>query len=347
LGLSIHQIGKRYGNVVACADVSLDVQDGEFISLLGPSGCGKTTILRAIAGFVTLDAGRIFVNDLDITHLPPNKRNVGLVFQNYALWPHLTVFENLAFGLKIRGTRPPAIREIILGTLTLLGLRDLETRYPRELSGGQQQRVALARCLVLKPAILLLDEPLSNLDRKLRNQMRIELKKLQRRVGVTTLYVTHDQEEALSMSDRIVVLDHGHVVQVGSPEHIYESPQNPFVADFIGNVNMLDGQAVQRDGKSYFRVGDLEIEIPPGNVAAKSRLFFRPERVAILRGRSPEGFNLIPGQVLFRVYLGAAFRYEIDAGGIVITADSTNTGSPIQVGEKVFLEIKPEDCFLL
>jgi putative spermidine/putrescine transport system ATP-binding protein len=347
VGLTLEQITKRYGAVTACEDVSLEVQDGEFISVLGPSGCGKTTLLRAIAGFVPLDRGRIVVDGVDITTLPPNKRSVGLVFQNYALWPHLTVSENLAFGLKIKRIPTATIRQAVGDTLELLGLGGLEARYPRELSGGQQQRVALARSLILKPTILLLDEPLSNLDRRLRAQMRVELKKLQQKLRITTLYVTHDQEEALSMSDRIALLDRGRVVQVGTPEEIYEGPSTSFVADFIGDVNVVSGEVVRRGAEASFRRGPLEVELAGGPHPGAANLFFRPERVVLWRERPGDRPNLYESQVLFRAYLGAGFRYEVDMAGVVVKADSPNVGPPIKPGERVYLEIRPEDCFLL
>jgi putative spermidine/putrescine transport system ATP-binding protein len=347
VGLRVEQITKRYGSVVAVEDVSLEVQDGEFISVLGPSGCGKTTVLRSIAGFVSLDRGRIVVDGVDVTRRPPNKRNVGLVFQSYALWPHLTVFENLAFGLKIRGTSREVIRQSAVETLELLDLAGLEGRYPRELSGGQQQRVALARCLILKPSILLLDEPLSNLDRRLRGQMRLELKKLQQKLRVTTLYVTHDQEEALSMSDRIAVLQQGRVVQIGTPEEVYEDPRSSFVADFIGDVNVLSGQVVRQAERAAFRRGAFELELTSARAVGGATLFVRPERVSLTRERPPGRTNVFEGQVVFRAYLGALFRYEVDVAGAVLVADSPNVGAPVKPGERVYLEIKPEDCFLL
>jgi len=236
-------VGKRYGAVWAVRDVSISIRPGEFYTLLGPSGCGKTTLLRMLAGFAHPDEGRIFVDDEPIDSVPPWKRNLGMVFQQYALWPHMSVFENVAFGLRERRISGAEVDRRVKAALAQVGLEGFETRRPTQLSGGQQQRVALARTLIVQPRLLLLDEPLSNLDAQLRSQMRLELAKLHRDVGITTLYVTHDQAEALSLSTRIAVLSEGALVQEGRPEEIYWKPRNAFVAEFVGAANIVEAEA--------------------------------------------------------------------------------------------------------
>src|SRR5512147_1744560 len=240
--IQIEDIVKRFGALEAVSRVSLDIQDGELFTLLGPSGCGKTTILRLVGGFHRSDQGRILFGDKDMTGKPPYERNIGMVFQNYALWPHMRIFDNIAYGLRLKKFSADETRDKVNHTLGLVNLKGLERRYPGELSGGQQQRVALARALVLNPDVLLLDEPLSNLDAKIRIQVRAEIRKLQKELGITTIYVTHDQEEALTLSDRIAVIDHGKMQQLGSPRSLYARPENPFVADFIGINNLIPGE---------------------------------------------------------------------------------------------------------
>src|SRR5512136_2899176 len=241
MNIRLENIVKRFGSLEAVSHVSLDIKDGELFTLLGPSGCGKTTILRLIGGFHKPDSGEIYFGDREVSAIPPYERNIGMVFQNYALWPHMTVFDNVAYGLKLREVGRAEIGERVTAVLEKVRLGGLGARYPGQLSGGQQQRVALARALVLNPKILLLDEPLSNLDAKIRIQVRAEIRKLQRELGITTVYVTHDQEEALTLSDRIVVFNQGKVFQIGTPKELYERPANRFVADFIGINNLLEG----------------------------------------------------------------------------------------------------------
>ncbi len=242
LAVRADAITKRFDQAVAVDHVSLDVYRGEFLSFLGPSGCGKTTTLRMIAGFEEPDAGTITVMGEDMTDRPPHKRNLGMVFQNYALFPHMTVFDNVAFGLKMRKVGSSELKRRVAQVLDLVQLTQMHQRYPRQLSGGQQQRVALARAIVIEPYVLLLDEPLSNLDAKLRKAMQTELRDLQRRLGITAIYVTHDQEEAMTVSDRIVVMDHGQIMQIGTPTEVYRKPANEFVAGFIGQVNFIRGR---------------------------------------------------------------------------------------------------------
>lgn len=245
---------KRYGDFQAVNGISLTIQPEEFFTLLGPSGCGKTTLLRMIAGFNTIDGGAIYFDDTCINALPAHKRDIGMVFQNYAIFPHLTVAENVAYGLKAKKTPKDEIQRRVQEALELMQIGNLASRKPNELSGGQQQRVALARAVVIEPGLLLMDEPLSNLDAKLRVQMRAIIKKLQRRLGITTIYVTHDQEEALAISDRIAVMQNGNIMQVGTPEQVYRKPQNAFVAGFVGVSNFISGEILARQDGLTFRL---------------------------------------------------------------------------------------------
>jgi len=245
MDIHLKDIVKRFGILEAVSHVSLEIRDGELFTLLGPSGCGKTTILRLIGGFHKPDAGEIFFGGKSVTGIPPYERNIGMVFQNYALWPHMTLQQNIAYGLRLKKFSRKEIHEKVLGVLKLVNLAGLGDRYPGQLSGGQQQRVALARALVLNPDVLLLDEPLSNLDAKIRLQVRAEIRKLQKELGITTIYVTHDQEEALTLSDRIAVVNAGKLQQIGSPRDLYERPENPFVADFIGINNLIQGDVIE------------------------------------------------------------------------------------------------------
>ena len=255
--LKLISILKKYGKVKAIDNLNLEVQDGELVTLLGPSGCGKTTTLRTISGFLAPDSGDIYINDRRITDIPPERRGIGLVFQNYALWPHMTIFQNLAFGLQMRKIPKDEIKKRVKQQLETVRLEEYENRYPRELSGGQQQRVALARALVLEPDILLLDEPLSNLDALLREKMRFEIARIHRESGVTTVYVTHDQTEAMVISDRIIILNKGRIMQQGKPEDIYENPSNKFVAGFMGNTSFINGTVADFNGKyTLVKTGD-------------------------------------------------------------------------------------------
>ncbi len=300
--LEIDRLTKRYGDFHAVREVNLDVAEGEFLVLLGPSGCGKTTTLRAVAGFVEPTSGSIRLGGADITDRPPWKRNAGLVFQNYALFPHLTVAQNVAFGLEMRKVPPAEIAPKVAEALRLVRLGHLGDRLPRQLSGGQQQRVALARALVFRPDVLLLDEPLSNLDAKLRQEVRIEIRELQRQLGITTVMVTHDQEEALTMADRLVVMEDGRVRQVGTQQELYERPANRFVAGFVGRSTFIEGTV---DGQGNFRTqGGLALRCPPGQ-AGPAVLALRPERVACATSPIAGGENSLPGVVEFVSYLGA------------------------------------------
>ncbi|WP_454683309.1 ABC transporter ATP-binding protein [Ancylobacter moscoviensis] len=350
--IQVEGVCKRYGHVSAVNDVSFDVRHGEFVSLLGPSGCGKTTTLRMIAGFVMASDGHIRINGRDVTYLPPEKREVGFVFQNYALWPHMTVAENVAFGLKLRKRDKAFIRNKVEESLTVTGLSGFEGRLPRQLSGGQQQRVALARALALEPQLLLMDEPLSNLDRALRVAMRRELKKLQQRLNMTTLYVTHDQEEALSMSDRVVIMSGGEIVRVARPLEVYEDPQSEFVADFVGTTNFFDGIVSDiGEGVATVKVGETltlrvgnRISAAPGSAV---RVLLRPERVRIL-AESREGANMLAARVDFIEYYGPTLRYTVVLpGGEALFVEAHDIHGSAQIGETVWLSIEPDHFRLI
>ena len=308
--IKLQQVTKSFdGKVVAVDDVTLDIEAGEFFSLLGPSGCGKTTSLRMIAGFEMPDSGRVHVGGQDITDVPVHRRDMGMVFQSYALFPHRTVAENVAFGLRMRDVPKPEIAKRVAAALAQVALTGLEERRPAQLSGGQQQRVALARALVIEPRVLLCDEPLGALDRKLRQQMQFELKELQQRLGVTLVFVTHDQEEALAMSDRIAVMNRGRVEQVGAPTEIYERPRTRFVADFIGEINLLDDGPHPRA--------------------------LRPEKIRLVSGAEAR----LKGPVETANFLGGATLYRVNAGSRTYLARETHSGerSPRAAGDTVGL----------
>ncbi len=308
--LILSGLAKTFGSTVAVKDVSLSAAQGEFIALLGPSGCGKTSTLRMVAGFVAPSGGEIILGGREMTTLPPNRRNMGMVFQSYALFPHMTVWENIAFGLKSRRVSASDRTKQIAAILELVGLPEHARRYPRELSGGQQQRVALARVLVLKPDLLLLDEPLSNLDTKLRMRMRHEIRSLQREIGVTSLFVTHDQEEAMTMADRIVVMNQGEVEQIGTPAEIYDRPRSRFVADFIGAANFMDGRVVSDGGLCFRSVGGSCFPLavgaaPPG----RATLAIRPEKIDLLAPGMPDNMG---GTIRETTLLGAMTEYLVE-----------------------------------
>jgi putative spermidine/putrescine transport system ATP-binding protein len=313
--LQLRGITKVYGTHTAVDSFDLDVAPGEFIALLGPSGCGKTTTLRMIAGFVQPTRGTVLLGGRDVTAVPPNLRNMGMVFQSYALFPHMTVRKNIEFGLRAHGLETAEIDRRTRDVLELVDLKQYPNRYPRELSGGQQQRVALARVLALKPRLLLFDEPLSNLDAKLRVQMRYEIRRLQREVGITALFVTHDQDEAMSMADRIVVLNQGRTEQVGTPEDIYDRPSSRFVADFIGASNFFPGTVVHAPGGFVFRCASgLTVPLSAAALPSATELAVRPERIDLWAGtRADGGFH---GKIISVVQFGAVKEYlvRLDAG---------------------------------
>jgi spermidine/putrescine transport system ATP-binding protein len=323
---------KQFGEVTAVDGINLQMPAGEFFSMLGPSGCGKTTTLRLIAGFEQPTSGRILLDGDNMAFTPPHKRNVNMVFQNYALFPHLNVFDNIAFGLRRHKQSKAEIRRRVAGALELVQLTGLEKRKPAQMSGGQQQRVALARALVLQPAVLLLDEPLGALDAKLRKALQIELKELQQQVGITFIYVTHDQEEALTMSDRIAVMSNGRVEQVGPPQDLYEEPTTTFVADFLGVSNLMTVAAQgETNGRCKVALGEFELYASNGDVSTtgETRMVIRPERVRLEEHQST-GENRIPGMVERVVYLGNASQIIVGlAHGERIQALVQNTGDEL------------------
>ena len=306
--LELDRITKRYGDVYAVRDFTLDVADGEFVVFLGPSGCGKTTTLRVVAGFAEPTSGAVRLGQRDITRLPPWKRNAGLVFQSYALFPHLTVAQNVAFGLEMRKVEASEMTGRIADALRLVRLEHLGERLPRQLSGGQQQRVALARALVFRPDVLLLDEPLSNLDAKLRQEVRVEIRELQRRLGLTTVMVTHDQEEALTMADRLVVMNDGAIRQVGTQEDLYERPTDRFVAGFVGRSTFIEGQ-IETPGR-FRSAGGLALMCNEA-AAGPATLALRPERIIVDTAPQAGMDNSLPGVVEFVSYLGATIDMHV------------------------------------
>ena len=326
---------KRYGDFTALNGVSLNIREGEFFTLLGPSGCGKTTLLRMIAGFNSIEGGDFYFGEKRINDVAAHKRDIGMVFQNYAIFPHLTVKENVAYGLKARKVAKKEMDERVAEALDLVQISHLADRKPNELSGGQQQRVALARAFVIEPSVLLMDEPLSNLDAKLRVQMRTVIKKLQRRLGITTIYVTHDQEEALAISDRIAVMKDGDIMQIGTPNEIYAKPQNPFVAGFIGVSNFMECDV---NGEDVTIQGEMTVKIPVRKeFTGKGKLSARPEQLFF----SEAG---MPGKILFSTFLGDFIEYEVqlDNGQSLIVNEYTKDTSAVhEDGERVHLSFDP------
>jgi spermidine/putrescine transport system ATP-binding protein len=327
--VQLRALTKRYDETTAVDAIDADITEGEFFSLLGPSGCGKTTTLRMIAGFVRPTEGEIMLDGVDVAQVPPHQRNVHTVFQNYALFPHLNVFDNVAFGLRRRKVAKADIKRRVDESLHLVELSGYASRRPQQLSGGQQQRVALARALVLRPAVLLLDEPLGALDAKIRKQLRLELKALQEEVGITFVFVTHDQEEALSMSDRVAVMSAGRIEQVGTPEEVYENPATVFVADFLGVSNLMDADATERGpGHCTVAVGDFHLRAACGDLSASGpvKIVARPERIQLLEHGAQDG-NCLPGMIERTVYVGATLQVMVRlATGAQVQASITNTG---------------------
>lgn len=307
--LTLADVSKVYGSTTVVSHLSLSVAKGEFVSLLGPSGCGKTTTLQMIAGFTEVSSGRIQLDGRDITDTPPNSRGLGIVFQSYALFPHMTVFDNVSFGLEMRRVSRDERQQRVKRTLALVHLEELSHRYPRELSGGQRQRVALARALVIEPAVLLLDEPLSNLDAKLREEMQFELRQIQRKVGTTTIMVTHDQTEAMSISDRVVVMQAGRVTQIDAPFKLYEQPQSRFISTFVGKANLLPGRVGSAGARARIDLGALQVEVDGTGLAPGSEIMLslRPEKISFV----PAGQGQIDGVVAARFFLGSQWLYHL------------------------------------
>ena len=332
--LELVELSKRYGDHAAVKNFTLDVADGEFVVLLGPSGCGKTTTLRMIAGFVEPSGGRTRIGARDVTFLPPWRRNTGMVFQSYALFPHLTVAENIAFGLEMRRRPTSEIAARTAEALRLVRLESFADRLPRQLSGGQQQRVALARALAIRPDVLLLDEPLSNLDAKLREEVRIEIRQLQRQLGLTAVMVTHDQEEALTVADRLVVMANGEIRQIGTQRDLYERPSDRFVAGFVGRSTFLEGR-VTRPGEFETR-GGLRLVCRSGEVAGEAVLALRPERLILDPAVTLD--NHLPGEVEFVSYLGASIETHVrisPADRVVVQVPNRAEAALPAVGSKI------------
>jgi spermidine/putrescine ABC transporter ATP-binding subunit len=351
--VDLDSVTKTYGGHRAVSGLTLAVASGECLALLGPSGCGKTTTLNMIAGFIDPDAGAIRIGGRPMVGVPPYRRDTGMVFQHYALFPHLTVFDNLAFGLRMRRTPPGDIAVRVREALDLVHLGGLERRYPRELSGGQQQRVALARALVIRPAVLLLDEPLSNLDAKLRQEMRLEIAELHKRLAITTVFVTHDQEEALVIADRIAVMRDGVVEQVDAPAAVYGRPRTPFVARFIGDANFLSGRVARHDDRRAVVETDAGVTVlvddaSPRPAGTRVVVMVRPEKVrlTIEAGRGENSFAAVLRAVAFT---GAVTTYQLALGPVSLSAalhDSTHLAG-LAPGGKVWVEWRPADCLVL
>ena len=356
--LEFRNVSKQFSGHLAVDNASFSADEGEIVCLVGPSGCGKTTALRMIAGFETPTSGEIWLGGQEVSGLPAHKRNIGITFQNYALFPHMTVEANVAFGLRMRKIDRDDAREKVAAALAMVRLDGLEVRYPHQLSGGQQQRVALARAIVIEPVMLLLDEPLSNLDAKLREEMRVEIKEIQSRLKITTVFVTHDQEEALTISDRIAVMHAGKVIQVGSPVDVFERPQHSFVAGFIGQSNLLrgeavgvdDGHAVMRTERGLELSGRATTPIAPGT---PSIAVIRHPRVNVRQGAPADGGgrNVHRGRIELINYLGDAIQYVCtiaDAERIIATAAIGNAGDvPLSVGAEVQISWEASDCLMI
>jgi iron(III) transport system ATP-binding protein len=356
--IEIRNLFKRFKNVVAVNHIQLEVNQGEMLTLLGPSGCGKTTTLRCIAGLEKPEEGDIVIDGkpmLSEGFVHPSKRGIGMVFQNYAVWPHMKVYKNIVYGLKLQRIPSRSIRERAEQVLELVGLTGLQERYPAQLSGGQQQRVALARALVGNPKVLLLDEPLSNLDAKLREKMRFEIKSLVRRMGITSVYVTHDQAEAMVISDRIAVMDAGNVVQIGTPQDIYNRPANRFVADFIGTMNFVSGEVVevlQDTDAVYVRTefGEKMLCKTPSVTATtpgkKVYASIRPEDVAVFAERPQARENLFKGTILHKAYLGNFLYFFVSVNGSTIRVQVPHDVRQ-EEGQEVYLLLDPQKCMIL
>ena len=337
-GLSVKDIDKRFGEVEALVGVSLDVQEGEFFTLLGPSGCGKTTLLRIVAGLELPDAGRVILGGQDITTLPATKRQVNTVFQSYALFPHLNIFENVAFGLRARKFPLDEVESRVNRRLEMLGLQEMADRLPHQLSGGQQQRVALARALVNEPQVLLLDEPMSALDARLRAQVQVELRRLQRKLGQTFILVTHDQAEALVVSDRLAVMSQGRIIQFGTPKEVYEQPKTRFVAEFLGAANLIQGRRLNQGVETD--IGFFHLNAHPtwdhGPVA------IRPERIRITA--NPPEKNAVKVQVREAIYRGTNLDLWCEPGPLRVRTTAEHNYEP---GQEVWLELPPEGLVIL
>lgn len=325
--LSLKNVSKRYGSSLAVENFNLNVEQGEFISFLGPSGCGKTTTLNMIAGFEEPTTGSIEINGKDVTNTAPNTRDIGIVFQSYALFPHMTVAENVGFGLEMRGIHKEDRRQRVMETLNLVRLTQLADRFPKSLSGGQRQRVALARAIVIKPQLLLLDEPLSALDAKIREKMQMELRNIQHEVGVTTILVTHDQAEAMAMSDRIAVMNFGRIARLGAPFEIYEKPGDRFTSNFLGSTNMFDGEVSEQSGDMVVvNCNGVELSVQgKGTKGSEITVGVRPEKVELVGA----GLGIIDAKIKTRIFLGTSWAYQLESSLGALDVTLQNTGHEV------------------
>ncbi|MEH7385776.1 ABC transporter ATP-binding protein [Bacillus sp. JJ1521] len=347
--VKINQVSKYFGDIKGVDNATINIQDGEFFTLLGPSGCGKTTLLRTLAGFYRQEEGDIYFDETCINDMPTHKRNIGMVFQSYAIFPHMTVFENVAYGLKARKVGKQDIQKRVMEALEMVELAHLKDRQPSDMSGGQQQRIALARAIVIHPGLLLMDEPLSNLDAKLRLKMRSDIRELQKRLNITTIYVTHDQEEALAVSDRIAVLSNGKIQQIGKPHEIYLTPKNKFVANFIGSTNFLQARVAGSGNAMLVELEGVQYPITLTKTYSGEVVYsVRPEQIKVIRDTKPAQGPVVKGKVIEAVFLGEKVEYKIKLD---------TTGEEIQVhehavpyyqlmaeGEEVTLYLNPEEA---
>ncbi len=338
--LLLQNINKKFGETETLKNVRLTAHAGEFLTLLGPSGCGKTTLLKIIAGLEIPDTGKVILGDQDITNLPAEKRQINTVFQNYALFPHLNIFENIAFGLKARKFPKNIIKKRVEKKIVILSLEGLENRKPHQLSGGQKQRVALARALVNEPDVLLLDEPMSALDAKLRAKVQVELRRLQQKLQKTFILVTHDQDEALVVSDHIAVMNEGEIIQAGTALDVYDNPKTKFVAEFLGAANIIEGKAVEQGIKT--KIGFLKLENTPSWTNDRGAVAIRPEWIKI-REKMP-AVNGIKGEIIEIIYRGSEFDIRIEPGNLRV---KTNTYRNFKQKDKIFIEIAPEELAIL
>ncbi len=355
IDVQLEEITKKYKNIIAVDNISVEIQHGEFLFLLGPSGCGKTTTLRIIGGLEDPTSGIVRIKGKEVNGISPEKRDTATVFQNWALFPHKTIYENLAFGLKMRKKSKGEIKEKVHAFIEMVNLSGFEDRYPGQLSGGQKQRVALARALVVEPAVLLLDEPLSALDLKLRQRMRFEIKRIQKKIDVTTIFVTHDQTEAMAMADRIVVMNGGKIEQIGTPHEIYYEPKTKFTSDFIGETNFLEGKVINTNGR------EVDVEISGGGrvkavytgderLSGKVIIGIRPEHIKIHKEKPASDNNLLEGTITDITFLGATKRFHVEYGDKIIAVDRVGGSSMEETykqSETIFMEMDPKNCLVL
>jgi len=343
-GVTFEHVAKRFGNVSVIEDLNLGVKDQEFMVLVGPSGCGKSTALRMIAGLEEVSDGKISIGERVVNDLPPKNRDIAMVFQNYALYPHMTVRENLEFGLRVRKTPPAEMERLVQEAAQILEISNLLDRKPKQLSGGQRQRVALGRAIVRKPAVFLFDEPLSNLDAKLRRRVRQEIRELQQSLELTVIYVTHDQEEALAVSDQVIVMDAGRIAQQGTPTALYEAPASRFLADFIGDANLVNGELVRDSHATYFSAGDVRVRVDADGVAAgPATLAVRPHRLRLVAA----GDGVLAAECLRAAYLGSRIEYVLGTPWGELLVFDADVRKPIARGDRAGVAFAPNDVIVL